>query len=75
MDWFKERFCMSLLKLRRNKMTATKDEIYKCDACGNVVYVLEGGAGDLVCCGEDMRLLTSDEAKGFAERMPKPGSP
>lgn len=56
-------------------MGATKGEIYKCEACGNVVQVLEGGSGDLVCCGEDMHLLTSDEAKAFAQRMPKPGSP
>lgn len=51
------------------------NEIYKCNLCGNVVLVLEGGDGDLVCCGEDMTLLTSDEAKAFQERMGKPGSP
>jgi superoxide reductase len=52
-----------------------RDEIYKCDVCGNVVFVLEGGDGDLVCCGQNMRLLTSDEAKAFSERMGKPGAP
>lgn len=56
-------------------MGAVKDEIYKCETCGNVVLVLEGGDGDLVCCGENMNLLTSDEAKAFSERMGKPGSP
>jgi len=56
-------------------MGAVKNEIYKCDTCGNVVFVLEGGDGDLVCCGEKMRLLTSDEAKAFEQRMGKPGSP
>lgn len=56
-------------------MGAVKDEIYKCEACGNVVMVLEGGDGDLVCCGEEMKLLTSDEANAFAHRMSKPGSP
>jgi superoxide reductase len=56
-------------------MGAVKDEIYKCEACGNVVLVLEGGDGDLVCCGENMTLLTSDQAKIFSERMGKPGSP
>jgi superoxide reductase len=54
---------------------AERDEVYKCDACGNVVWVLEGGDGDLVCCGENMRLLKKDEAKAFSERMAKPGSP
>ncbi len=56
-------------------MGAVRNEIYKCEACGNIVFVLEGGSGDLVCCGENMTLLTSDEAKAFAQRMPKPGSP
>ncbi|HSO20883.1 MAG TPA: desulfoferrodoxin FeS4 iron-binding domain-containing protein [Desulfosarcina sp.] len=56
-------------------MGAIKDEIYKCNVCGTVVMVMEGGDGDLVCCGEEMQLLTSDEAKAFAQRMPKPGSP
>jgi superoxide reductase len=47
-------------------MGAVKDEVYKCDVCGNVVKVLNGGDGDLVCCGEDMKLLTPAEAKAFA---------
>lgn len=54
---------------------AVRDEIYKCEVCGNVVLVLEGGDGDLVCCGQNMNLLTSDEAKVFRDRMGKPGSP
>ena len=29
-------------------------EVYKCEACGIIVEVLEGGAGTLVCCGSDM---------------------
>ncbi|MGB5986133.1 MAG: desulfoferrodoxin FeS4 iron-binding domain-containing protein [Desulfobacterales bacterium] len=56
-------------------MGAVKDAVYKCEACGNVVYVLEAGDGDLVCCGEEMRQLSSDQAKAFSMRMPKPGSP
>ena len=41
-------------------------EIYKCDACGNIVEVLHGGPGTLVCCGSDMKLFfenTTDAAK------------
>lgn len=57
-------------------MGAARGEIYKCEACGNVVHVLEGGAGDLVCCGEEMRLLSKDEVKQYSVKdLPKPGSP
>ncbi len=41
-------------------------EVYKCDACGNIVEVLHGGGGELVCCGESMELFienTVDAAK------------
>lgn len=33
---------------------AEKLEIYKCDICGNIVEVLHGGVGELVCCGQPM---------------------
>lgn len=56
-------------------MGAVNGEIYKCAVCGNVVLVLEGGDGDLVCCGEDMQQLAPDEAKIYSGQMPKPGSP
>jgi superoxide reductase len=41
-------------------------EIYKCEECGNIVEVLHGGAGELVCCNEPMKLMrenTVDAAK------------
>lgn len=44
---------------------AEKGEVYKCEICGNVVSVLQGGDGDLVCCGEDMKLLSGEEAKKY----------
>ncbi len=31
-------------------------EIYECEICGNVVEVKEAGGGELVCCGEPMKL-------------------
>lgn len=34
-----------------------RKEIYKCEACGNIVEVLEGGGAELVCCGEEMSLF------------------
>jgi superoxide reductase len=31
-----------------------KGEVYKCEACGQVVEVVEAGAGELVCCDMPM---------------------
>jgi superoxide reductase len=45
---------------------AAQLDIYKCSICGNIVEVLHGGAGALVCCGEPMTLYkenTVDAAK------------
>jgi superoxide reductase len=41
-------------------------QVYKCDTCGNIVEVLHGGGGELVCCGQPMKLFkenTVDAAK------------
>jgi len=43
-----------------------KLEVYKCDVCGNIVEVLHAGGGELVCCGQPMKLMkenTVDAAK------------
>jgi len=45
---------------------AKKLQVYKCMACGNIVEVLHGGDGELVCCGQPMKNLiakTADEGK------------
>jgi len=45
---------------------AEKLEIYKCEVCGNIVEVVHGGKGELVCCGKPMVLQkenTVDAAK------------
>jgi superoxide reductase len=41
-------------------------QVYKCEKCGNIVEVLHEGVGELVCCGEPMKLFeenTVDAAK------------
>lgn len=41
-------------------------EVYKCGVCGNIVEVMHAGAGELVCCGQPMKLFkenTVDAAK------------
>ena len=45
---------------------AEKLQVYKCMVCGNIVEVLHGGVGELVCCGKPMEKLvekTADEGK------------
>lgn len=32
-------------------------EVYKCLECGNIVEVVHGGGGTLVCCGQPMQRL------------------
>jgi len=33
-----------------------KNQIYKCEICGNIVEMVHEGAGELVCCGQPMKL-------------------
>ena len=43
-----------------------KMELYKCEICGNIVVVLHPGIGQLVCCGQPMKLMeekTEDNGK------------
>jgi superoxide reductase len=47
---------------------AKKLEIYKCAKCGNIVEVLQGGVGQLVCCGEPMKLLDEKTADAKTEK-------
>jgi superoxide reductase len=47
---------------------ATKLEIYKCDVCGNIVEVLHGGQGTLVCCGQDMTLQVENTVDAAKEK-------
>ena len=47
---------------------AERLEVYKCDACGNIVEVLHGGDGELVCCGEAMKLLVENTVDAAKEK-------
>ena len=47
---------------------AAKLEVYKCEMCGNIVEVLHGGAGELVCCGEPMTLMVEQTADAAVEK-------
>lgn len=44
------------------------NQIYKCEICGNIVEVLHTGVGELVCCGEEMVLLTENTVDAAKEK-------
>ncbi|HML74370.1 MAG TPA: desulfoferrodoxin [Anaerohalosphaeraceae bacterium] len=47
---------------------ATKLEVYKCTLCGNIVMVMHGGDGELVCCGQPMKLMAENTSDGAKEK-------
>ena len=47
---------------------AKKLEVYKCDVCGNIVEVVHGGQGTLVCCGQDMTLQVENTVDAAKEK-------
>lgn len=47
---------------------AERYEVYKCDLCGNIVQVLFGADGELVCCGQPMKKLTENTVDATKEK-------
>jgi superoxide reductase len=47
---------------------AERLQVYKCELCGNIVEVLHGGAGELVCCGKPMMLMTENTVDAAKEK-------
>ncbi len=47
---------------------AERLEVYKCDLCGNIVEVLNGGGGELVCCGQAMGQLVENTVDAAKEK-------
>ena len=45
-----------------------RDEIYKCEKCGNLVGVIHGAGGNLVCCGQNMVLLEANTTDASVEK-------
>jgi superoxide reductase len=43
-------------------------QIYKCEVCGNIVEVLHEGVGELVCCGQPMKLLVANTVDAAKEK-------
>jgi superoxide reductase len=47
---------------------AEKLQVYKCELCGNIVEVVHGGKGELVCCGQPMKLLVENTVDAAREK-------
>lgn len=47
---------------------AEKLQIYKCELCGNIVEVLHGGKGELVCCNQPMKLFEENTVDAAVEK-------
>jgi superoxide reductase len=47
---------------------AERLQVYKCEICGNIVQVLHGGAGELVCCGQPMKLMAENTVDAAKEK-------
>ncbi len=43
-------------------------QVFKCDKCGNIVEMLAAGKGELVCCGEPMKLLAENTTDAAQEK-------
>jgi superoxide reductase len=47
------------------------NQIYQCPICGNIVEVLHTGVGELVCCGQPMKLLVGkNQDEGLEKHLP-----
>ncbi len=47
---------------------AERHQIYKCAACGIIAEVLDGGSGQMTCCGEPMKHLVEQTADAATEK-------
>jgi superoxide reductase len=47
---------------------AERLEVYKCETCGNIVEVLDGGPGELVCCGQPMEHFVENTVDAAKEK-------
>jgi superoxide reductase len=44
------------------------NQVYKCEICGNIMEVVHEGAGQLVCCGQPMKLLEENKVDAAIEK-------
>jgi len=42
--------------------------VYMCEVCGNIVELVHAGEGELVCCGQPMKLMSENTSDGAKEK-------
>jgi superoxide reductase len=49
-----------------------RNQVWKCEVCGNIVEILHAGVGQLVCCNQPMILLEAKrtEEGGYEKHLP-----
>jgi superoxide reductase len=52
----------------KGRLMTQRLQIYKCEICGNIVEMLHGGAGELVCCGQPMKLYKANTVDAVREK-------
>jgi len=45
-----------------------RNQVFKCERCGNIVEVLHAGGGQLVCCGLPMKLFVENTVDAAKEK-------
>ncbi|MGO8821190.1 MAG: desulfoferrodoxin [Desulfomonilaceae bacterium] len=43
-------------------------QIWKCEVCGNIVEMIHTGQGELVCCGQPMKLFVANTVDAAKEK-------
>jgi len=43
-------------------------QIYKCEVCGNIVEMLHAGKGEMICCGQPMKLYKENTIDAVVEK-------
>jgi superoxide reductase len=56
------------IKAKESIEMAKNLDIYKCEVCGNIVEVLHGAGGQLVCCGQPMKAITENTVEASKEK-------
>ncbi len=45
-----------------------KNQIYKCEVCGNIVEIVHESSGTLVCCGQPVKLMEENTVDAAVEK-------